>query len=120
KIGGAVSGETVRWVQRQMNYLEANRGSFPYYNAQRASFTPAELLRRETFQKKSNLVGNGADATTAAHDLGYLNVTFHHNWYVSVDQRMPRMRFGNAHVFNLLADSSAGRGVSGLTQMGVA
>jgi pectate lyase len=30
-----------------------------------------------------------------------LNVTFHHNFYDSVAERMPRMRFGNAHVFNL-------------------
>ncbi|HRE06374.1 MAG TPA: hypothetical protein PKX00_12245, partial [Opitutaceae bacterium] len=79
----------------------------------------ADLLRKEIFQKKSNLIGNSADAATAALDTGYLNVTLHHNWYVSIDQRMPRMRFGNAHVFNLLADSRAGRGVSGLSLMGV-
>lgn len=120
KLGGTVSGETARWVERQMEYLEANRARFPYYNSLRAGATAAELLRREVFQKKANLVGNSTDADTIAHDLGYLNVTFHHNWYVSVDQRMPRMRLGNAHVFNLLVDSSAGRDVSGLSQAGVA
>jgi pectate lyase len=120
KIAGAVSGESIRWVQRQMDYLEANRARFPYYFAQRATLSADDLLRREIFQKKANLVGNSADAATMAHDVGYLNVTFHHNWYLDVDQRMPRMRFGNAHVFNLLADSSAGRNVTGLTQMGVA
>ncbi|MFO1449474.1 MAG: hypothetical protein U1F61_15070 [Opitutaceae bacterium] len=120
KVGGTVSGETVRWVRRQLDYLEANRTAFPYYNSLRATTTAAELLRRETFQKKSNLVGNSADTSTAAFDTGHLNVTFHHNGYVNVDQRMPRMRFGNAHVFNLLADSRAGRGVSGLSLMGVA
>lgn len=120
KIAGAVSGESVRWVQRQMDYLEASRARFPYYSAQRATLSAEDLLRREIFQKKANLIGNSADATTMAHDVGYLNVTFHHNWYVNVDQRMPRMRFGNAHVFNLLADSSAGRNVNGLAQMGVA
>lgn len=120
KIAGAVSGESARWVQRQLDYLEANRGAFPYYTTRRASVTTEELAREETFQKKSNLVGNSTDATTAVHDLGYLNVTFHHNWYVAIDQRMPRLRLGNAHVFNLLADSRAGRGVNGLSSMGVA
>ena len=120
KVAGAFSGESMRWVQRQMDFLEANAGRFPYYAGQRASLSPDELVKEETFQKKSNLVGNGTDAATAAHDTGFLNVTFHHNWYVAVDQRMPRLRFGNAHVFNLLADSRAGRGVSGLSLMGVA
>ncbi|MBI5689716.1 MAG: hypothetical protein HZC55_06425 [Verrucomicrobia bacterium] len=120
KIGGMVSGETIRWVRRQFDHLEANRTAFPYYHSLRASRSVAELLRRETFQKKSNLVGNSADAATAALDTGYLNVTFHHNWYVSVDQRMPRLRFGNGHVFNLLADSRAGRGAADLSLMAVA
>jgi pectate lyase len=102
-----------------MDHLEANRANFPYYNAQRAAFSTVDLVRRESFHLKANLVGNSTDSATAAHDTGFLNVTFHHNWYVAVDQRMPRMRFGNAHVFNLLADSTAGRNVSGLSLAGV-
>jgi pectate lyase len=120
KIAGAVSGESRRWVQRQMDYLEANRTRFPYYHAQRFRYSAEEILAEELFQKKGNLIGNSTDAATAAHDIGYLNVTLHHNWYVSVDQRMPRLRFGNAHVFNLLAESTAGNGVAGLSQMAVA
>ncbi|MBI5769025.1 MAG: hypothetical protein HZA93_14620 [Verrucomicrobia bacterium] len=120
KIGGAISGESVRWLRRQLDYLEANRASFPYYNSLRATRSMAEIFAKESFQQKSNLVGNGTDANTRAHDLGYLNVTFHHNWYLNVDQRMPRLRFGNAHVFNLIAESGAGRGVFGLVLSGVA
>jgi pectate lyase len=120
KFGGAGSGESVRWLRRQLEYLEANRSRFSYYNALRANWTVDQIFARETFQQKSNLVGNSTDATTRAHDLGHLNVTFHHNWYLHVDQRMPRMRYGNAHVFNLFADSSAGRGVIGLSLAGVA
>lgn len=120
RIGGVVSGDTARWVQRQFEHLEANRAQFPYYNFLRGFRSVADIYRREVFQLKGNLVGNGTDANTAAQDTGHLNVTFHHNAYVAVDQRMPRMRFGNAHVFNLLADSSAGRGVSDLSQAGVA
>lgn len=65
-------------------------------------------------QKKGNLVGasDSADDT----DRGHLNVTFHHNWYDRVDERMPRMRFGNAHVFNLYCNNLGGRGIQSTTE----
>ena len=52
----------------------------------------------------SNLVGSGDDVTS---DRGKLRVTFHHNWWAeNVDQRMPRTRFGDIHVFNNLYTST--------------
>jgi pectate lyase len=46
----------------------------------------------------SNLIGS-ADTTTG--DTGHLNVTFHHDWWADhVNQRMPRVRFGQVHLFN--------------------
>ncbi|HEX6276881.1 MAG TPA: hypothetical protein VFZ53_27765 [Polyangiaceae bacterium] len=52
----------------------------------------------------SNLVGSGDGVTS---DRGKLRVTFHHNWWAqNVDQRMPRTRFGDIHVFNNLYTSS--------------
>jgi pectate lyase len=52
----------------------------------------------------SNLVGSGDNVTT---DRGKLRVTFHHNWWAqNVNQRMPRTRFGDIHVFNNLYTSS--------------
>jgi pectate lyase len=48
----------------------------------------------------SNLIGSADTVTT---DIGHLNVTWHHNWWAdNVDQRMPRTRFGQIHVFNNL------------------
>jgi pectate lyase len=67
-------------------------------------------------QKKGNLVGHSDSATAADLDRGHLNVTFHHNWYDRVDERMPRMRFGNAHVFNLYCNDLAGRGIQSTTE----
>lgn len=44
-------------------------------------------------------IGN-SDAN-AAEDRGRLRVTLHHNYFMaSVDQRMPRVRFGDVHVFD--------------------
>jgi pectate lyase len=64
-------------------------------------------------QKKCNLVGASDSATT---DRGHLNVTFHHNWYDRVDERIPRMRFGNAHVFNLYCNNLGGKGIQSTTE----
>jgi pectate lyase len=48
----------------------------------------------------SNLIGS---ADNTASDVGFLNTTFHHNWWAdNVDQRMPRVRYGKIHVFNNL------------------
>jgi pectate lyase len=62
-------------------------------------------------QKKCSLVGASDSASAAATDRGHLNVTFHHNWYDRVEERIPRMRFGNAHVFNLYCNILGGRGI---------
>jgi pectate lyase len=43
----------------------------------------------------------GNSDTNAAEDAGRLRVSLHHNWWHdSVDQRMPRVRFGQVHAFN--------------------
>jgi pectate lyase len=52
----------------------------------------------------SNLIGSG-DGETA--DENALNVTWHHNWWAErVHERMPRVRFGDVHVFNNYYSSS--------------
>jgi len=60
-------------------------------------------------QKKCSLVGHSDN--NSAEDLGHLNVTYHHNWFDGVDERTPRMRFGNAHVFNMYCVDLGGRGI---------
>jgi pectate lyase len=48
----------------------------------------------------SNLIGS---SDTEPLDVGHLNVTYHHCWWAeNVDQRMPRTRRGQIHVFNNL------------------
>jgi pectate lyase len=47
----------------------------------------------------SSLIGHSDD--NASEDNGRLKVTFHHNWWAEqVIERMPRVRFGQVHVFN--------------------
>jgi pectate lyase len=109
RFGGDREGD----VERQITHLEAiyqaDAGDprIPHYRSLRKQWAAAEIVRREIPQRKGNLVGN-ADHL-AAVDQGMLNVTFHHNAYVDVRQRTPRMRFGNAHVYNVLVQGhSAG------------
>jgi pectate lyase len=52
----------------------------------------------------SNLIGS---ADMVPEDVGHLNVTFHHSWWAdNIDQRMPRTRRGQIHVFNNLYTSA--------------
>lgn len=47
----------------------------------------------------NSLIGSGA--SNHPEDFGKLKVTFHHNWFSNlVDQRMPRVMYGNAHIYN--------------------
>ena len=51
---------------------------------------------------KVSLIGSSDDST---QDRDHLNATFHHCWFdgtldKSVNQRMPRVRYGDVHVFN--------------------
>jgi pectate lyase len=55
------------------------------------------------YQKKCSLIGSSD--SNQSEDTNHLNVTFHHNYFVNVSERMPRMRFGNAHVFNIYVEN---------------
>ena len=48
---------------------------------------------------KVGLVGSTDDGTKFG-DTDKLKVTFHHNYYNNVGQRLPRVRFGQVHVYN--------------------
>ncbi|HYC90416.1 MAG TPA: carbohydrate-binding protein, partial [Thermoanaerobaculia bacterium] len=53
----------------------------------------------------SNLIGHSDG--NASEDTGHLRITFHHNWWADgVGERMPRVRFGQVHVYNNLYTAS--------------
>jgi len=112
------SGDLGSEVTDQINYLESLYQANPadqrinYYKTLRdGGQTVADIIRHEIPQDKGSLVGN--DDSLGAIDTGKLNVTFHHNAHILVRQRTPRMRFGNAHVYNMFVDDTASAAYSG-------
>ncbi|MBN1788386.1 MAG: carbohydrate-binding protein [Sedimentisphaerales bacterium] len=68
----------------------------------RFGYTPTSENTQHHF---TNLVG-GSDSATG--DRGKLKVTFHHNlWGPSCKERMPRVRFGQVHIFNNYFDTQS-------------
>lgn len=53
---------------------------------------------RFTGTDKTMLLGHSDD--NGAQDRGYLHATYHHNWFDHSNTRHPRVRFGQAHVYN--------------------
>ena len=49
---------------------------------------------------KVMLIGSSDSGSTATNDRGRLRVTLHHNLFTGVGQRVPRVRFGQVHVYN--------------------
>jgi pectate lyase/pectin methylesterase-like acyl-CoA thioesterase len=98
-------------VVNQINHLESIYQANPadtrisyYASLRNAGQSVQQIITHEIPQDKTSLVGN--DDNAGATDTGRLNVTYHHNAFTLVRQRTPRMRFGAAHVYNILVDDT--------------
>jgi pectate lyase len=98
------------FVQQQFDYLETNRSTNTLYNLLRGPaatpiFTPEQIAAIALPQKKGHLIG----ATNLASSNVQFTVTLHHNYYKDLQDRMPRLRGGDVHAYNLFVDSSNAR-----------
>ncbi|RMI33784.1 pectate lyase family protein [Streptomyces triticirhizae] len=67
---------------------------------------------------KNMLLGHSDD--NGSEDIGKLNVTYHHNWFDGVNQRNPRVRFGDpVHVYNNYYNDIGSYGVASTEDAGV-
>ncbi|HEX8117903.1 MAG TPA: hypothetical protein VF521_11580, partial [Pyrinomonadaceae bacterium] len=90
-------------VRKQFEALEANRSAHVMYNFLRTNgFSVDDIVSVSRSQKKGHLVGaNEFDTLNSNHRL-----TLHHNYYLNMQDRLPRMRAGNAHVFNVYVNNA--------------
>ncbi len=93
------------FVQQQFDDLEANRATNVMYNLLRGTFTQQQIVDIALPQKKGHLIGS----TNLEPERSQYTVTLHHNYYKDLQDRMPRLRGGDVHGFNLFVDSSNAR-----------
>lgn len=101
-----------------MNYLEANKSSFPNYNSARSGgATFDDMVNYSSINKKVHLIGH-TDNNAGDENI---RVTYANNYYENCTERLPRLRLGKAHVYNCifnatksneLKNSIASRGIS--------
>jgi pectate lyase len=96
-------GGPTSFVRKQVEALEANRSAYVMYNFLRTNgFSVDDIVAVGRSQKKGHLVGaNEFDTSNSNHRL-----TLHHNYYLNMQDRLPRMRAGNAHVYNLYVNNA--------------
>ena len=96
---------TNSWVWQQINSLESNRTSYVMYNFLRTNgFSPADIVTIIQGHDKTHLIGaNDKDPINNQHA-----VTLHHEWFINPWDRLPRLRGGDVHDYNIYVDDTLG------------
>ena len=85
-----------------MDEIKANEDDYAYYKELKAGGMSEELVYKYAyFQKKTHLFGQDDTSVNAAG----IRVTLANNYYLNSMDRLPRLRYGNAHVYNCVMDS---------------
>ena len=90
------------FFNEMMSVMAEHPENYPYYQ----SLLEADMSEEQIWwyaygQKKTHLVGQSDDATQAVN----INLTLANNYYYDSMDRMPRMRYGTAHVYNCIMDA---------------
>jgi uncharacterized repeat protein (TIGR02543 family) len=99
------------FVRRQIEALDQNRPAYPMYDFLRSNgFSVEDIIAISRSQKKGSLVGaNELDPANANHQ-----VTLHHNYYLNMQDRAPRLRAGNAHAYDIYVNNAEAFAAKGL------
>lgn len=92
------------FYHHQFEHLEQNKSQFPMYQYLReeVGLEIEEIENLVSCQFKVHLVG----AEDNEEENGDIRLTLHHNIYENVKSRIPRIRNGRAHVYNIIVNSS--------------
>jgi pectate lyase len=96
---------TNSWVRQQINYLEQLPPTNVMYNFLRSNgFSVEDIVTILQGHDKTHLIGaNSLKAENALH-----TVTYHHDWFINPWDRLPRLRGGNVHNYNIYVDDTLG------------
>lgn len=90
------------FIEEQIFFLEEHREDNPYYDLLRTQGISIEdLILHSSFQKKGFNLGNSTDG------LGFesITMTFHHLDIYNLQDRMPRIRKGDVHMYHISLDN---------------
>lgn len=90
------------FFNQMMDTMTADPAAYPYYNSLLAAGMSKEQIWWYAYgQKKTHLLGQSDDATNAVG----IHLTLANNYYRNSMDRMPRLRYGTAHVYNCVMDA---------------
>ena len=114
KTPSAYSNITISWCEflpasdggtffdNMMNAMKANPDGYAYYkHLLESGMTHEQICNYAYGQKKTHLLGQSDEDTSSKN----ITVTFANNYYKDSMDRMPRLRFGTAHVYNCIMDA---------------
>lgn len=85
-----------------MNELKNNKDKYPHYKyLLSAGMTESQIYKYAYGQKKTHLLGQDDSKDNAVG----IRATFANNVYLNSMDRMPRLRYGYAHVYNCVMDA---------------
>ena len=90
------------FIKTQFDELEANRSKYPYYNELRNNLTKEQIMTVAAAQKKGFNFGN----TEGGIGFENITITMHHIYAKNLQDRFPRLRRGDIHMYNVVLDSS--------------
>ncbi|MFH0993169.1 MAG: hypothetical protein V1761_02345 [bacterium] len=91
------------FVAAQIAYLEETRGEHPYYDSIRdAGVSQADVAWYASCQKKGFNFGNTTDGT----GFETITATFHHLQVYNLQDRFPRLRKGDIHLYQVVLDNT--------------
>ena len=90
------------FILAQFEYLEANRHAYSYYNTMRnAGMSMEEIMHVNSFQKKGFLLG-GSELRAG----NVFTLTIYNSYIKNLQDRFPRLRGGDVHIFNSIYDAT--------------
>ncbi len=106
---GAVNTNSFGW--QQINALESNKTSYAFYNFLRNNgFSTTDIVTVIQGHDKTHLIGANDGVSKAANAAvnAQHTITLHHEWFMNPWDRLPRLRGGNVHNYNIFADDTRG------------